>query len=62
VLQYLRQLRAETGVDMVTVVMPELSLAHWWERPLHRQSALLRAALSREPGVAVSGVRYQAGP
>jgi amino acid transporter len=61
VVRYLHHLRTESEADLVTVVMPELVLAHWWERPLHRQSALLRAALTREPGIAVSSLRYQAG-
>ena len=43
----------------ITVVLPELVPAHWWEQPLHTQTALrLKAALLCRPGTVVSSVPY----
>ncbi len=43
----------------ITVVLPELVPAHWWEQPLHTQTALrLKAALLFRPGTVVTSVPY----
>jgi amino acid transporter len=43
----------------ITVVLPELVPAHWWEQPLHTQTALrLKAALLFRPGTVVISVPY----
>ena len=43
----------------ITVVLPELGPAHWWEQPLHTQTALrLKAALLLRPGTVVTSVPY----
>lgn len=45
--------------DTITVVLPELVPAHWWEQPLHTQTALrLKAALLFRPGTVVTSVPY----
>ena len=43
----------------ITVVLPELVPAHWWEQPLHTQTALrLKAALLFRPGTVVTSVPF----
>jgi hypothetical protein len=42
---------------VVTVLLPELVVAHWWEQLLHSQSALFfKRLLLFEPGVVVTSV------
>ncbi|MFE1774762.1 APC family permease [Streptomyces sp. NPDC059008] len=44
----------------VTVVIPQFIVGHWWEQPLHNQSALrLTARLMFTPGVTVVNVPYR---
>ena len=40
VLRYVRQLRREYPGDVVSIVIPEYVVAHWWEHLLHNQTAL----------------------
>jgi len=43
----------------ITVVLPELVPAHWWEQPLHTQTALrMKAALLFRPGTVVISVPF----
>ncbi len=59
VLEYVRGLRRESPRDVVTVVIPEYVLGHWWEQILHNQSALrLKARLLFTSGVMVISVPY----
>jgi len=59
IINYVRTIRAERGVDMVTVVLPEFATTRWWHRLLHNQTGLmLKFALMFEPGVVVTNVRY----
>ena len=59
IINYIRTIRAERGVDMVTVVLPEFATTRWWHRLLHNQTGLLlKFALMFEPGVVVTNVRY----
>jgi hypothetical protein len=44
VLTYLDELDAEDDNDIITVMLPEFVLTHWWEHILHNQSALLLKA------------------
>jgi amino acid transporter len=44
VLAYLDELDAEDENDIITVMLPEFVLTHWWEHLLHNQSALLLKA------------------
>ena len=59
ILQYIRTVRSERHLDMVTVVLPEFATVRWWHKLLHNQSGLLlKFALMFEPGVAVVNIRY----
>jgi hypothetical protein len=47
---------------IVTVVLPELVVAHWWEQLLHSQSALFfKRLLLFEPNVVVTSVPFHVG-
>ena len=60
VIQYTHTLRVEKHVDVVTVIIPEFEVTHWWHRLLHNQAGLmLKFALMFEPGVVVTNVRYR---
>jgi amino acid transporter len=62
VIQYIRTIRSEKHVDLVTVVVPEFVTTGWWHRLLHNQSGLLlKFALMFEPGVVVTNIRYHLG-
>ncbi|MFG2341130.1 APC family permease [Streptomyces yangpuensis] len=59
VLAHVEELAAEPSTDMLSVVIPEYVVGHWWEQPLHNQNALrLKARLLFTPGVAVIDVPY----
>jgi amino acid transporter len=61
IIRYTRHLRAEQGLDMVTLVVPELVVPRWRQRLLRSQFGLrLKYALLFEPGIAVANVRYRA--
>jgi amino acid transporter len=60
ILQYIRTIRTERGLDTVTVVLPEFETTRWWHRLLHNQTGLtLKIALMFESGVVVTNVRYR---
>jgi amino acid transporter len=62
VLRYVRQLRREYPGDVVSIVIPEYVVAHWWEHLLHNQTALrLKGRLLFEPLVAVTSVPWVLG-
>lgn len=43
--------------ETLTIILPELVVAHWWEQPLHNQTALrLKAALLARPGIVVTNI------
>jgi amino acid transporter len=43
--------------DTLTVILPEFVVAHWWEYPLHNQTALrLKTALLSRPGIVVTNI------
>jgi amino acid transporter len=55
----LEEVRRQTGRPgtVVTVVLPEVVVSHWWEQLLHSQSALFfKRLLLFEPGVVVTSV------
>ena len=57
--RYVRQLRREHPGDVISIVVPEYVVAHWWEHVLHNQTALrLKARLRFEPGVTVTSVPW----
>jgi hypothetical protein len=56
---YMDDLAEQHPGATVTVVLAELVPAHWWEQPLHTQTALrLKAALLFRPGTVVISVPY----
>lgn len=57
--EYINQIRAEEGYDVVTVILPEFVVNTVWESLLHNHSALWLQILLRDvPGVAVLNLRY----
>ena len=59
VLRYVRQLRRENPGDVISIVIPEYVVAHWWEHLLHNQTALrLKGRLLFEPSVSVTSVPW----
>ena len=62
VLRYVRRLRREQPGDVISVIIPEYVVRHWWQQVLHNQTALrLKARLLFEPAVAVTSVPWQVG-
>jgi len=58
-LAYIDAMHAQHPGKTLTVVLPEMVPAHWWEQVLHNQTALrLKAALLFRPGVVVADVPY----
>ncbi len=62
--RYVRQLVRENPGDVISIVIPEYVVAHWWQNLLHNQTALrLKTRLLFEPHVAVTSVPWVlAGP
>ena len=49
--------------DILTVILPEFVVAHWWEYPLHNQTAFqLKTALLGRPGIAVTDIPQHLRP
>lgn len=60
VIEYVKGLRRESPRDVVSVIIPEYVVGHWYEHLLHNQSALrLKGRLLFTPGVMVTSVPYQ---
>ncbi|MFD5573578.1 MULTISPECIES: APC family permease [Streptomyces] len=60
VIEYVKNLRRESPRDVVSVIIPEYVVGHWYEHLLHNQSALrLKGRLLFTPGVMVTSVPYQ---
>ncbi|WP_409469206.1 APC family permease [Streptomyces sp. HC307] len=60
VIDYVKSLRKESPRDVVSVIIPEYVVGHWYEHLLHNQSALrLKGRLLFTPGVMVTSVPYQ---
>jgi amino acid transporter len=57
VMGFIDELDEEWPDDIITVVIPEFVLSHWWEQLLHNQSALvLRSRLRMRPNTVVTAV------
>ncbi|ONK10708.1 APC family permease [Streptomyces sp. MP131-18] len=57
---YVKKLRHTHPDDVVSVIIPEYVVGHWYETLLHNQSALrLKARLLLTPGVTVTSVPWQ---
>ena len=60
VLAVIDELDAERPDDVVTVVIPEFVVDHWWDQALHNQSALLiKSRLRQRPNTAILSVPIQ---
>lgn len=60
IIDYVKGLRKESPRDVVSVIIPEYVVGHWYEHLLHNQSALrLKGRLLFTPGVMVTSVPYQ---
>ena len=60
VLDYVSRIRRQSPRDVVSVLVPEYVVGHWWEQLLHNQSALrLKTRLRLLPGVMITSVPYQ---
>jgi len=63
VLEYVDELDRKFEHDIVTVVLPEFVVHHWWDQLLHNQSALLlKARLLFREGTVVTSVPTHVGP
>jgi amino acid transporter len=59
---YVRQLRRDYPGDVISIIIPEYVVGHWWQNLLHNQTALrLKARLLFEPGVTVTSVPWVMG-
>jgi hypothetical protein len=57
VIAVIDELDAERPDDVVTVVIPEFVVDHWWDQALHNQSALMiRSRLRQRPNTAILSV------
>jgi amino acid transporter len=56
---YVRSFKPDGRHVVVTCILPEFVLEHWWHRPLHNQTALIiKITLLFEPGVVTTSVPY----
>jgi hypothetical protein len=63
VLAHIRRVSAGDPQAMVSVVIPEYVVGHWWEQPLHNQIAFrLKARLLFTPDVNVIDVPFRLAP
>jgi hypothetical protein len=54
---YVNEVEAKRGDDVVTVLLPEYVPAHWWQQALHNAIIFrLKATLLYTPGIVVTGV------
>jgi hypothetical protein len=54
---YIQRVQAEEPRQPLTVMVPEVIPRHWWEEPLHNQSAFgLELALRYRDGIVVTTV------
>ncbi|MEZ0094935.1 APC family permease [Streptacidiphilus sp. EB129] len=57
---YLRELATEHAYDRITVLIPEVEPAHWWQWPLHNQrGALISRAVRRRTQASVCRLRLR---
>jgi amino acid transporter len=57
--KYARQLHASMPDSVVSVIVPEFVVRHWWHQFLHNQTALsIKYALVFEPGIVVTSVPF----
>ena len=57
--RYVRQLQRENPGDVISIIIPEYVVGHWWQNLLHNQTALrLKGRLLFEPAVTVTSVPW----
>jgi amino acid transporter len=62
VMRLIDELDDERPDDVVTVVIPEFVVEHWWDQALHNQSALMiKSKLRQRPNTAILSVPVQVG-
>jgi amino acid transporter len=62
VMKLIDELDGERPDDVVTVVIPEFVVEHWWDQALHNQSALMiKSKLRQRPNTAILSVPVQVG-
>jgi hypothetical protein len=62
VMSLIDELDDERPDDVVTVVIPEFVVEHWWDQALHNQSALIiKSKLRQRPNTAILSVPVQVG-
>ena len=62
VMQLIDELDDERPDDVVTVVIPEFVVEHWWDQALHNQSAMMiKNKLRQRPNTAILSVPIQIG-
>lgn len=62
-LAYIDTVHAMYPEDTLTVILPEFVVAHWWEFPLHNQTAFqLKTALLGRPGIVVTNIPQHLPP
>jgi len=60
---YIDNVHAIYPEDTLTVILPEFVVAHWWEFPLHNQTAFqLKTALLGRPGIVVTDIPQHLRP
>lgn len=60
ILQHVRDAPERAADSVISVVIPEYVVGHWWEQPLHNQSALrLKSRLLFMKNVVVVDVPYR---
>jgi amino acid transporter len=59
---YVRQLRRDYPGEVISIIIPEYVVGHWWHNLLHNQTALrLKARLLFEPWITVTSVPWVSG-
>ena len=59
-LAYVDNIHRRDPEDLLTVIITEFIPAHWWEAPLHNQTAYrLRRALGLRPNIVVTSIPYR---
>jgi amino acid transporter len=62
-LAYIETVQTLYPEDVLTVILPEFVVAHWWEFPLHNQTAFqLKAALQTRPGLVITNIPQRLPP
>ncbi len=62
-LAYIDTVHAVHPEETLTVILPEFVVAHWWEYPLHNQTAFqLKTALLGRPGIVVTDIPQHLPP